>query len=272
MLERRNDGYHNIESIMIPVPWCDILEMTLAPEGSSGSFKLIGSDLGGCPPEKNLVMKAIRALESFLSTTLPPLDISLVKVIPDGAGLGGGSADASFALKGLNEIFNLGLDDDTLAKVAAKVGADCPFFIYNRPMLVEGIGDILSPINVDVLKGKAITIAKPKTESVSTKEAYAGITPAKLPAGCSLTREILDKRPDEWEECHVLINDFEPHISNLRPIVAEYVAQMRRCGAFYTAMSGSGSAVFGLFDDARMAEEAAKTFPSGVTFTGILDF
>lgn len=272
VLEKRTDGYHNLESIMVPVSWCDILEITPASQGSEGSFRLLGSDLGGCPPEKNLVIKAIRALENHLGTKLPPLDISLMKIIPDGAGLGGGSSDASFTLKGVNELLGLGLDNDTLAAVAAKVGADCPFFIYNRPMLVQGIGDILSPVDIPALEGKAIAIAKPQAESVSTRDAYAGITPAPLAPGTTLLSEINRLRHTEWQSSDVLVNDFEPCISALRPAVARYISIMKSKGAFYVAMSGSGSSVFGLFDDVRMAEEAVEAFSGASSFAGVLSF
>ena len=125
ILRRRPDGYHDIETVMIPVPWCDVLEIVPA-KGSETTLTVSGRRVD-CPPEKNLVMKAYRALAETVE--LPPVDIFLRKIIPDGAGLGGGSADAAFTLRGLNELFALGLSDSRLAEIAAGLGADCPFFI-----------------------------------------------------------------------------------------------------------------------------------------------
>lgn len=266
VLRRRADGYHDIESLFVPVGWCDILEMIPADKES---FTLTGSTLGGCPPEKNLVIKAIRALEAYIGRTLPPLDIHLHKVIPDGAGLGGGSADATFALKGANELFGLGLSDEELAMVAVKVGADCPFFVYNRPMLVEGIGDRLTPVEIPALNGLAIAIVKPEAEAVATKDAYAGIKPAELPDGIRLIDQT--RLPiSEWAEHGVLVNDFETSVFPLRPVIADTLAAMKSKGAIYAAMSGSGAAVFGIFESVKMAEDAAASFEHCRTYAGVI--
>ncbi len=268
IVERRPDNYHNIETIMVPVPWCDVLEITEAKSGS-GSFRLLGSDLGGCPPEKNLVMKAVRALEATVGHALPPLDISLLKAIPDGAGLGGGSSDASFTLKGINDLLGLGFDNDTLAATAARIGADCPFFIYNRPMLARGIGEILTPVELPALCGKAIAIAKPATESVATKDAYAGVSPRPLPEGLSL--DIAVQQPlQAWRASEIISNDFEAPVGTLRPVIKSYISNMYDAGAIYAAMSGSGSAVFGIFDNAILAEKALENFEGAATFASEL--
>ena len=173
ILRRREDGYHDIETVMVPVPWHDVLEIVPA-KGEETTLTVTGRHVD-CPPEKNLVMKAYRALEREVS--LPPVDIYLRKIIPDGAGLGGGSADASFTLRALNELFALGYNDEQLARVASTLGADCPFFIYNRPMLCTGTGTDMEPIDVD-LQGLDILIAKPDV-SVPTAAAYSHTTPAK---------------------------------------------------------------------------------------------
>lgn len=268
VLRRRTDGYHDIESIMVPVKWCDVLELTPAGE-PEGSFTLTGSALGGCPPEKNLVVKALRALEAHLGSPLPPLDINLHKVIPDGAGLGGGSADASFAIMAANDMLGLGLDREVMAAVAARVGADCPFFIYNRPMLVQGIGERLTPVDVPALDGLHIAIVKPEAEAVSTREAYAGITPRELPEGTCLSG-FAALSPEEWAASDVMVNDFEPSVFALRPVIAATLERMKASGAVYAAMSGSGAAVYGLFHSAKMAEEAAASFTGCRTFVGVL--
>lgn len=267
VLRRRPDGYHDIESLMIPVAWCDILEIVPA-SGPEGTFTLTGSDLGGCPPEKNLVLKALRALEQHIGNALPPLDIYLHKVIPDGAGLGGGSADASFALRCANELLSLGLNNEELAAVAAKVGADCPFFIYNRPMLVQGIGDKLSPAELPAINELAVAIVKPAAEAVSTKEAYQGITPRELDKGVSLL-SALGEPISEWKRGGVVVNDFERHIFSLRPQIARTLDSLSHCdGALYCAMSGSGAAVFGLFESVNLAEKAVEQFGSYQCFVG----
>lgn len=267
VLRRRPDGYHDLETVMVPVGWTDVLEMV--PSEKGGSFTLTGSSLGGCPPEKNLVIKALRALETHIGEALPPLDIYLRKNIPDGAGLGGGSADASFAIRGANEIFGLGMTDAEMASVAAKVGADCPFFIYNRPMLARGIGEILTPIDIPGAEAFHIAIAKPETEAVSTKDAYAGISPAELPEGTSLA-EALCAPASDWRESGIVVNDFEPSVFAIRPAIEDTLRRMQDCGAAYAAMSGSGAAVFGLFTSAKMAEEAAARFDGCRTWHGPL--
>lgn len=271
ILRRRSDGYHDIESVMIPVAWCDVLEIVPA-EGNEGSFTLTGSDLGGCPPEKNLVLKALTALEQYLGYELPQFDIYLHKVIPDGAGLGGGSADASFALRCVNELLALGLKYEELALIAAKVGADCPFFIYNRPMFVQGIGDMLTPIKLPAIERFAIAIVKPTAEAVSTKEAYQNIVPQELSSGVSL-QSALEEPVTEWRQHGVVVNDFEKPIFALRPQIANTFEKLSNSeGVLYCAMSGSGAAVFALFDSVNLAEKAIAQFKGTPCFVGNLSF
>ena len=145
IVSRRSDGYHNIETVFYPIPLTDSLEIVPA-KGAESTLTCYGRVVD-CPVEKNLVMKAYRMMEEAYG--LPPVDIYLVKHIPDGAGLGGGSSDASFCMKMLNDMFEIGLSAEQLAAMAAKIGADCPFFIYNQPMIATGIGDVLEPIGVD---------------------------------------------------------------------------------------------------------------------------
>lgn len=265
VLRRRPDGYHDIDSVMVPIGWTDILEMVPSASGST-TFTMTGHTLGGCPPEKNLVMKALRALEAHLGRELPPLDIYLHKNIPDGAGLGGGSADASFALRAANDMLGLGLGDEELAAVAARVGADCPFFIYNRPMHVEGIGERLTPVSIPALSDMWVAVVKPRTEAVSTREAYAGVSPA-VPSTPLLSA--FDATPGSWLSLGA-VNDFESSVFALRPVIADTLEAMRGAGALYASMSGSGSSVFGLFDNAKMAEDAAAMFDGCDTYAGKL--
>ena len=172
---RREDGYHDIETVMYPVGWTDILEIVPSPSGRTELFT--SGHRVECPPEKNLVMKAYRALDAI--APLPPVSIYLHKVIPDGAGLGGGSADAAFTLRALNTMFALGIDNRQLQETAATIGADCPFFISDTPVMATGMGTTFTPAGVS-LAGYTIVIVKP-AGSVSTREAYAGVTSYSAP-------------------------------------------------------------------------------------------
>lgn len=272
ILRRSPDGYHDIESVFVPLPWCDILEIVPA-QGPEGTFNIVGTDiLKLADNNDNIVVKALKALAGYLGRELPPLDIYLSKLIPTGAGLGGGSADAAFALKGANELLSLGLDDSTLAKIAAKVGADCPFFIYNRPMLVRGIGDIMTPVDASLLDDLWIVAAKIPGTEVSTREAYAGVTPHNLPDGSDFASAI-NCRPEEWV-ARGLINDFEESVFAGQPKVGELKALFATTGCAYCSMSGSGSTVFAVYDTSAAADDTktiiAAAYPEADIFTGRL--
>ena len=178
----------------------------------------------------------------------------LDKRVPFGAGLGGGSSDATAVIVAVNEVYNLGLDKPTLADLAAQLGSDTPFFVYNTPQLCKGRGEIMSPIDID-LKGLWLAVAKPNNEGVSTKEAYSGIKP-KMPTQ-SLT-ELLKADRREWQGS--VVNDFEPHIFVAHPAIATLKQGMLDAGALYAAMSGSGSAVFGLFTEPPHLQLGNDTF------------
>lgn len=256
ILRRRPDGYHELVTAMIPIDWCDILEIVPSSCGQS-SLSALGNALPDCPPEKNLVFKALRATETFVGRELPS-EIYLYKNIPDGAGLGGGSSDAAFTIRGLNELYSLGLSDDDMAEIASGVGSDCPFFIYNRPMLATGTGTELRPCRVNLQRAAAILVAKGHTQAVSTREAYAGVTPRDIPRAAELLEDALLQRPDRWSQAGVVTNDFEQSIFRLRPGVEELKRRIENSGAIYTAMSGSGAAVFGLYATTEQAREAAE--------------
>ena len=250
IVNRRPDGYHDIETVFYPIPLNDILEIVPA-KGSVSTLTTSGRPVD-CPVEKNLVMKAFRAME--LEFALPPVDIYLHKNIPDGAGLGGGSSDAANALLIINEMFSLNLSPEQLASRASRLGADCPFFIYNTPMTASGIGDILSPTTVD-LAGKALLLIKPEI-SVPTALAYSRVTPA--PATISITK-ILSMPLSQWK--NHLKNDFEPSVFAAHPSINDIKQQIYDSGAIYASMSGSGSSVFGIFENVNMAENAKNLFP-----------
>lgn len=259
IVRRRPDGYHDIETVMVPVPWCDILEIVPAPDNTL-RLTVTGHAVD-CPMEKNLVVKAYNAVAK--EHDIPPVHIYLHKVIPDGAGLGGGSADASFTIIALNRMFGLQLSDDEMARIAATIGADCPFFIYNRPMLATGIGTDFQAIDVN-LDGKWIVLVKPEV-SVPTREAYAGVSP-KTPE--LVLAETLTASADQWQR--TVKNDFEPGIFALHPQVGQLKQTMLESGALYSAMSGSGSSVFGIFGNEADAAAAYSLFEKNRSFMGKL--
>ena len=253
ILRRRPDGYHDVATVMVPIGWSDVLEVV---PGAAGVTTLTVSGRAvDCPTEKNLVMKAYRALKAVVPQ-LPPADIYLHKIVPDGAGLGGGSADAAATIVGLNEVFDLGLSIEQMQDVAATVGADCPFFVRSAPALATATGTTLSDVAVPGIAGMAITVAKAKTESVPTAQAYAGVTPCDRPVAGLLSDLAL--HPRLWSARNVC-NDFEPHIMQLRPEICRVKDAMMAAGACYAAMSGSGAAVYGLFDDMAAATAVADT-------------
>lgn len=260
ILRRRPDGYHDIETVMYPVPWRDVLEIVPA-QGQETTLTVTGQRVD-CPIEKNLVMKAYRAMEKRFK--LPPVNIYLRKIIPDGAGLGGGSADAAFTLTGLNSLFELGLTDEDLASIASTLGADCPFFIYNRPMLCTGTGTDMTPIDVD-LSGMQLLIVKPAV-SVPTAAAYAGTHPCEPARSAG---EIVSDIPvTDWPGN--LKNDFESSVFPAYPAIAEVKERLLSFNPLYCAMSGSGASVFALWQRDKMSVDVARSFPEADTFTATL--
>lgn len=248
VLRRRADGYHDLETVMMPVPWTDILEIVprapSVPKDPSceadGDTLVCSGRPVDCPPEKNLVMKAVKALRR--KADFPPVDIYLEKIIPDGAGLGGGSADAAFAITAVNELFGLKLDKRMMAETAATVGADCPFFIYNEPSLCTGTGTDIRQFPLHIPSPAWIAIVKPDS-SVSTAEAYRGVTPDNSRRHLS---EILSELPfEQWQTA--VTNDFEVSVFPSHPAIQAVKEQLTAQGAAYVSMSGSGSAVFAIF-------------------------
>ncbi|RHL05897.1 MULTISPECIES: 4-(cytidine 5'-diphospho)-2-C-methyl-D-erythritol kinase [Bacteroides] len=238
IVEKRPDGYHNLETVFYPVPVEDALEVNILNE-STQKFRLhqAGLEIAG-EAENNLVVKAYKLLDERFN--LPPIDIHLFKHIPSGAGLGGGSSDAAYMLKLLNEKFNLKLSDENLEEYAARLGADCAFFIRNTPTYAEGIGNIFSPISLS-LKGYQIVLVKPDI-FVSTREAFARIKPHRQEIPL---KEVIKRPIEEWKER--MVNDFEESVFPQFPAIKEIKEKLYEAGAIYAAMTGSGSSVFGLF-------------------------
>ena len=237
--ERRPDGYHNLDTVFYPIPIRDALEVIVA-EGADYDCRLhiSGIEIAG-DPDTNLVVRAYRLLAA--DYTLPSVDIYLHKHIPTGAGLGGGSADASFMLRLLNEMFSLDISTEQLEAYATRLGADCPFFITSQPVYATGIGNEFHPIDLS-LKDMYLVVVKPDV-FVSTKEAYSMVHPER-PA-VTLDAKIV-RTITEWRD--TISNDFEKGIFALHPELATIKEKLYELGARYAAMSGSGSALFGLFD------------------------
>ncbi len=231
---KRTDGYHDILTAFYPLPLTDCLEIVAAEETG---FSAYGIPIPG-DAANNLCLKAYQLLSDDFG--LPPVAIHLLKNIPTGAGLGGGSADAAFTLKVLNEMFHLGLNAAQLSSYALQLGSDCPFFLENRPCIATGRGELLSPTNI-YLNDYHILLVKPDIH-IPTALAYAGIKPS--PAAADLA-EILSGPPHTWKGN--LCNDFEAVVFGAHPRIREIKAQLYEAGAAYAAMSGSGSAVYGIF-------------------------
>lgn len=238
VVEKRPDGYHNIEGVFYPVPLCDILELIEAPVQDMLSIQLSGSVDAGAP-EKNLCIKAYHLLRKDFD--LPPVSIYLHKAIPVGAGLGGGSSDGAQMLVMLNQLFQLGLGETKLRSYASVIGSDCSFFISNKPAYCYGRGELQKPLDYS-LEGKFIIIVKPEI-FISTTEAYAMIRPQK-PA--HNVQDIIKQPIEEWKK--FLVNDFEESIFKKHPEIRKIKNSLYKNGAFYASMSGSGSSVYGIFD------------------------
>lgn len=229
------NGYHLLQSFFLPIPFVDILEIVPSEEETAVQFNSTGIPI---PGGENLCEKAYHLISQ--SKDLPPVQIHLHKQIPIGAGLGGGSADASFTLNLLNSMFQLNYSDKELEAFAKTLGADCPFFIENTSKFVEGIGEVMTPVSTEALKGKTLVLIFPGIH-VSTQEAYSGI---QLQEKADYSRFNFSDYTS-YKDC--LKNDFEPHIFKSYPELQEIKTDLYKQGAFYASMSGSGSTMFGLF-------------------------
>ena len=257
IVARRPDGYHNIETVFYPIQLQDALEIVPTSQQET-KLSLSGMVIDG-DPQNNLVMKSWRRLSHRFS--LPPISIYLHKAIPLGAGLGGGSSDAAFLLAMVRDYFRLPLSDDELDKEAASLGADCPFFLHNKPLLAKGIGDEFEPIELS-LKSYRIVLVKPSV-SVPTSVAYSLVTPV-LPE--ESVRDTVSRPVEEWRGR--LINDFEESVFARFPEIGEIKDRLYEQGAVYASMSGSGSSVFALFDK---EVDLVEFYPGRFVWTGICD-
>lgn len=235
IISKRNDGYHNISSLLYPIPFFDVLEFL-----PSKTFKLdeygIKLDIS---EEDNLVTRAWELMHKQYN--VPPLEIKLLKQIPAGSGLGGGSADAAFLIKYLNNFFKLGLSTNRMEQLALQIGSDCPFFILNKPSLLGGRGEIIEPVNFS-LKGKYLLLVLPGIHT-STKESYSRIS---LSRGKQPIGQITNQPIQNW--VNVLTNDFEIHLFKEHSELKEIKNKLYNKGATFASLTGSGSALYGLFD------------------------
>ncbi len=242
VVERRPDGYHNLQTVFYPVGIQDALEIFPMAEDFPSEvdcdIKVSNIPIEG-DDQRNLVVRAYQLLKQDFPN-LPRLHVHLYKGIPTQAGMGGGSSDASAMLRLLNTSFQLNLSDEKLISYASKLGADCAIFILNRPAYAEGIGEKLYPMDVD-LSGWYMAVVRPDIP-VPTKEAFARIKPH-FPQKCC--RDIVMQPVETWKE--ELVNDFEESVFALHPELAAIKERLYQLGATYAAMSGSGSALFGLF-------------------------
>lgn len=235
IISKRDDGYHNIESCFYPVKLSDVLEILPSSETTFTSTGIaIPND-----PKGNLCLRAYELLKADYS--IDPVQIHLHKVIPIGAGLGGGSSDAAFTLKVLNELFQLALDDNELEGYAAKLGSDCPFFVKNKPVIARGTGTDFTSIDLD-LSGYEIKIKFPDIH-IGTAEAYSGIVPRRTEIKIE---EIIAQPISKWKD--TLENNFEDSIFPNHPEIASIKKEFYEQGAVYASMTGSGSAVYGIFN------------------------
>lgn len=242
--EKRADGYHNLETVFFPIPICDALEIKTMderfPSNVACDLKVTGNNVC-CNENDNLIVKAYNIIAADFD--IPRVHAHLYKNIPSEAGLGGGSSDAAYMIRLLDQRFRINIGNAEMEKYAARLGADCPFFITAEPSYAEGIGEILSPVNItdNNLEGYCLVVVKPQI-AVSTKEAFSNITPQK-PLMCC--REIVAQPIETWKDA--LCNDFEESVFGIYPQLNDIKNRIYTLGAAYAQMSGSGSSLFGIF-------------------------
>ena len=262
VVEKRPDGYHNLQTVFYPVPIKDALEVQpmdpAFPTPADCDLKVSNFDTGD--EQRNLVVRAYNALKADYPA-LPRCHVHLWKAIPTQAGMGGGSSDCAYMIRLLNEMFALQLSEQQQMQYAARLGADCAFFIKSRPCYAEGIGEQLEDIDLD-LSGWHIAIVRPDIP-VPTREAFARIHPHFPAKNC---RDIVRQPVETWA-CE-LVNDFEESVFALHPEIAAVKDRLYKMGATYAAMSGSGSALFGLFRE--RPDRLSQEFPKMFTFSSLL--
>ncbi len=251
ILRKREDGYHELETLMVPVEGLyDVIDIEKI-EGTTPTFISKGLVID-CPPEQNICLKAWELLHR--KHGIGAAQITLDKRVPFGAGLGGGSSDATVTLLLLNEIFELSLSEEQLISLAAELGSDTAFFVRNTPQLCTSRGEVMTPFEID-LSGMTLVVVKPDA-FVSTKEAFSGIKPHTPETPLS---QRLQRPRSEWQQ--IVKNDFESHIFKAHPTIEQAKNQLIEMGAIYASMSGSGSSVYGLFEGHKKSEMFCNISP-----------
>jgi 4-diphosphocytidyl-2-C-methyl-D-erythritol kinase len=251
--EKRQDGFHNIETLFFPIPLCDALEFVESENQNKGDMLTVtGLDAGGNPGD-NLVMKAVRKLRETCS--FPYLKMHLHKAIPAGAGLGGGSSDSAFILKGINRCYGLKLDNSQLRSISLELGSDCPFFIDSVPAFAGGRGEILESFNKPLLHNYYMILLNPGI-NVNTREAYQNCRPA-IPHQ-ALSGIIENIAPEKWKD--LIINDFEDYAFEHFPLIGHLKEELYRSGAIFSLMSGSGSSVYAIFRNRHTIPEKLRGY------------
>ena len=263
VVEKRADGYHNLQTVFYPVPIMDALEIVPMSEGFPSAvdcdLKVTNIHIEG-DEQRNLVVRAYQLLKADFPT-LPRIHTHLWKGIPTQAGMGGGSSDCAYMIRLLNETFELGLTNEQMQQYAARLGADCAFFIESRACYAEGIGEKLMPIDLN-LSGWYIGVVRPDIP-VPTKEAFSRIHPHYPAMNC---REAVSQPVETWRD--TLVNDFEESVFALHPEIGAIKEKLYKIGATYAAMSGSGSALFGLFKEEP--HDFSQEFPEMFTFVSTI--
>ena len=252
--EKRADGYHNLETVFFPIPICDALEIKTMderfPSDMACDLKVTGNNVC-CDEKDNLIVRAYNMIAADFD--IPRVHAHLYKNIPSEAGLGGGSSDAAYMIRLLDQRFRINIGNAEMEKYAARLGADCPFFITAEPAYAEGIGEILAAVNItdNNLQGYCLVVVKPQI-AVSTKETFSNITPRKPKMCC---RDIVAQPIDTWKDA--LCNDFEESVFGIYPKLKDIKNRLYTLGASYAQMSGSGSSLFGIFKN-NMDEQSIK--------------
>ncbi|GAO43678.1 4-(cytidine 5'-diphospho)-2-C-methyl-D-erythritol kinase [Flavihumibacter petaseus] len=247
VMAKRPDGYHNLETIFYPIPLCDVLEGIRAEKPA---FTLSGVPVDG-PPEKNLCIRALKLLSKDFD--IPAISFHLHKNIPLGAGMGGGSADATFTLKLISELCRIDLTPQQLKEYALQIGSDCPFFLLNQPALGTGRGELLEPVSIPALSGKKLLVVYPGIH-INTAWAFSQVQPS---GSATAWNTILSAEPDSWNG--MLVNDFEAPVLAAYPELLTLKTTLLSSGAVFAGMSGSGSTFYGIYNELPPA--AHRLFP-----------
>lgn len=254
IIEKRPDGFHNILSIFYPISLCDILEIIKDEGSNKGKLQFQSTGLEIPSDSTNLCIKAYNLLKSsHRQINLSAVKNHLHKIIPIGAGLGGGSSDAVYTLKILNDLFELSLSEEAMLNYARQLGSDCPFFVINKPVLAYEKGDKFAEIDLN-LKGYFLVLVYPNVQ-ISTQQVYSMIIPKKPHTSI---KDVIKLPITEWK--NFLFNDFEPLIFKKYPLIKEIKTQLYNLGAIYASMTGSGSAVYGIFKDKILIPEKFKKY------------